>query len=412
VGNNNPTPTPTAAPTAKPVVLIWWDLFNTEKDVKPLIDAYTKDHPNVKIQYIAKEYNADFNKYVKELDEALVDEQQTPSIFPIYNTWAGKYESLVTKAPASEINEAYFNDYYPIVKKDFYNKGAIALPQSLDAIAIIYNLDKIQEKGYTEVATNWSEFKTMAQKLTTKTSESKISSAGFSAGFYDNVQFRFDVFNNLMMVSGITMTDVNNKEAIFYNPEQKDDTDTAYKFYKELASTTWSKDMKKDIAAFLDGKLAMYAAPSWRLIDILNYNKQYNLNLKIGVAPMPQLANRVNYWPAYWGYAVSKTGQNSNEAWKFVKYLNETSSLQLLNKTVKDNGRPIGIIYPRISMNTDLAQDKYLGPYVNSLAKADDWYMRDGLKMQSVFNNYLGQPIAQNDLSGLQSGANAVIKNQ
>jgi ABC-type glycerol-3-phosphate transport system substrate-binding protein len=414
-GTNNTTATNTPAPTSpsttENVVLTWWSLFDTQEDVQPLIDAYQTAHPNVKIQFVHKEYNADFSKYVTELDEKITDTtlNQSPDIFPIYNTWAGKYEPLVSKAPSDIINESYFTDYYSIVKKDLYIKGAVALPQYMDAIAIIYNSQLLQDGGYTNVSTQWSEFKAMAEKLTKTNSTNKVTQAGFSAGFYDNVQFRFDVMNLLFMVNGVTMTDVTNSKAIFYNAGQKTNSDTAVNYYNDLGKKTWSKDLKKDIAEFLEGRLAMYAAPSWRIIDIINYNSQYNLNLKVEVAQVPGLANRTSYWPTYWGYTVSKISPKATEAWKFIKYINEKENLILFNKTVKENGRPIGIIYPRSTMNTDLTTDKYLGPYVLSLEKADNWYMRDGLKMEKAFNEFLAKPENLTKIGGLESSATSVI---
>src|SRR6185369_2553296 len=139
------------------------------------------------------------------------DKDQTPDIFPIYNTWAGKYESLVSKAPSSIISETDLNEYYDVVKKDFYlNKGLVALPQSMDALAIIYNVDRLEEKGFPNVSSQWSEFKSMAQKLTKYNSGNQVVAGGFSAGFFDNVEFRFDMINNLMLLNGIKMTDVTN----------------------------------------------------------------------------------------------------------------------------------------------------------------------------------------------------------
>jgi len=408
-----PTSTPTPSPTtvAEQVVLHWWGVFETIEDVQPLIDKYKSENSNIKdIQYVQKPLNGDESAYRTMIDSFIADKEQTPDIFLIQNTWAGKYSSLITPAPNNIIDEAYFADFYNVVKKDFYRSGTIALPQYMDAIAIIYDENKLIAEGFSKPSAQWSDFKVMAQRLTKKGTGNTLSQAGFSAGYYENVQFRFDLINLLMLVNAVKMTDIQELSATFYTPENMEDTERAIEFYKSLGTTAWSKEMKKDIAEFLEGRLAMYAAPSWRLIDILNYKKQFNLNLTVAVAEVPQLSNYSAYWASYWGYTVSKNSPNSTESWKFIKFLNEKASLELLDKTVKENGRPIGIIFPRKSMNIQLANDKYLGPYIAALDKAETWYMYDGFKMKNAFNSVLSKLSGFDGLSSLQSTATAIMK--
>jgi ABC-type glycerol-3-phosphate transport system substrate-binding protein len=158
--------------------------------------------------------------------------------------------------------------------------------------------------------------------------------------------------------------------------------------YANGSNLTWDKNMDKDVAAFLEGKLAMYPAPSWRLMDIMQYNQKYNLGLEIGVAQMPQVANSYEvYWPTYWGLTVSKDCQHPDVAWKFIQFMTANSQLQLLNTTVKANGRPLGILYPKLDLaNSENIKDTYLAPYAISLGKAADWDMYDGWELKKAFD--------------------------
>jgi len=414
-GETTVTPTPTPSASTSQVVLHWWGVFDSTSDVQPLITKYLAQNPNVKdIQYVQKPINGDsgLENYVKTIDTAIADKDQTPDIFMIQNTWAGKYKSLVSLAPSSLIDATYLANYYSVVKSDFYTtNGTIALPQWMDALAIIYNQSELQAAGYSAPAIQWSDFALQAAKLTVK-NNGTITRGGFAAGFYTNVQFRFDLINLLMAVNGVSMTNPGNTQATFYSPANKDETDSAVKFFSDLGQSSWSKNMKLDVAAFLEGNLAMFAAPSWRLLDILNYQKQYSLNLSIGVAQVPQLSNYSAYWPTYWAYTVSKTSPNATEAWKFIKFLDQEENLTLYDQTVKQNGRPIGIIFPLKSMNTNLANDNYLGPYVKELDNAQSWYMFDGLKMKRTFETFLGTPENLNNIQGLQDQATSIMQGQ
>ena len=78
-----------------------------------------------------------------------------------------------------------------------------------------------------------------------------------------------------------------------------------------------------------------------------------------------------------------------------------------MSKTVTDNGRPIGIIYPRLSMANEISTDQYLGPYTLSAARAKTWNMKDGFAMKAVFLTSFSQKV---DLKNLESGATNVLQ--
>lgn len=81
--NNNTS----VVPSDQPITLIWWNLFETQENIQPLIDAYQTLHPNVTIEYAQK----DLVDYQSSLDEVLTDNipESTPDIFTIHNTWMG-----------------------------------------------------------------------------------------------------------------------------------------------------------------------------------------------------------------------------------------------------------------------------------------------------------------------------------
>lgn len=396
-GNATVTPTPTPAK----VTLIWWNMFEPQANVQPLIDAYEVLHPNVVIQYAQKGISTGIDGYKNELDVVIRDSDplNNPDIFTIGNTWAGKYDQFITHAPSGTFAQEDLDDYYPVMKSDFFANGVEAVPINADAIAVIYNKDKLIEAGYTTPNDAWPEFQNQAKAMTKRDASNKIISAGFSAGFPANTEFEFDLVNLLMLQNGVNMTDAAATKATFADDAEITKATNALTFYSKFVSSnaTWSADQKKDIAAFLEKKLAMFVAPSWRLIDILNYNKQYNLGLNIGVAPIPQLGDANIHWADYWGQTVSKESRNPAVAWDFIKFMTTKEQQLKLDATVKTNGRPFGIIYPRVSQASLITlkdQPDYnplLGPYIQSLANAKDWNMADGYAVKKVFETELAK---------------------
>lgn len=390
------------------VTLIWWNLFESEENVKPLIDGFKTKYPNVVIQYKQQGVSDGVPAYRNLLDTTLNDQDaiNDPDIFTLENTWVKKYSGNITTAPNDVISTEYMSDFYPVVREDFVDTSVNAVPMYVDTLAVIYNKDKLIEGGYSVPDNEWSEFKTQAINLTKKDSANKIISAGFAAANGDNVQFNFDIFSLLMLQNGVDLSNPDTFTSLESNSEFNDSVD----FYRELGTgLSWNQDQKLDVAAFLEGRLAMFVAPSWRLNDILIYNEEYNLNLDIGIAPIPQLAGTdATYWGTYWGQTVSKNSPNSKIAWEFIKYITEVDQLKTLDATVKENGRKVGIFYPRLSMAADISDDENLKVYVQSMPFAKSWDMYDGFLVESEFNKFFLE--GNTDVKSFQNKISQIIK--
>jgi ABC-type glycerol-3-phosphate transport system substrate-binding protein len=398
------------------IVLTWWNLFEPQQNVQFLIDKFEAENPNIKIQYELKAADGNIGAYRNELNSLLEnqDEQsilRLPDIFTIHNSWIGAYQSNLSVAPSDIITNEITADYYDIVKNDLIiNNQVIGLPMSLDTIAIIYNKKLLINSGYTIPSDDWSEFQLQATNMTKKSDSGQIVTAGFSAYSPNNTEFYFEVVNLLMMQNQAQLFNSDSK----INLTNNIDVESAFQFYRSFISgntQTWSTTMKLDIVAFLEGNLAMYAAPSWRLIDILNYNQRYNLGLDIGVEPIPQPGGDDNIqWPSYWPLVVSKSSINANASWKFIKFLSENENLIAFDNKVKENGRPIGIIFPKQTLASDKLQDRYLGAYTRSIPNTRNWNMYDGFLIKQSFDKYFREDQSRIDLSGLEQEINNIIK--
>lgn len=400
------TTTPTPTGTTGNITLTWWNLFEPEANVSPLIEAFNKVHPEIEIQYVQvgkdgiDNYRTDIESNLKDNDVVT-----SPDIFPIHNTWTKKFETLSIVAPSTIVTADDIDEFYSTVRSDFVDNGKLyALPLYLDSIAVIYNKKLLSEQGYSAPAQSWGDFELQAKNLTKSSSDGKLAQAGFSAYLSSNSEFYFEVMSNMFLQNGVEMVK-NGKSTIQDQPEANSTIASYYKFangeYK-----SWDASMPKDIAAFLDGRLAMYPAPSWRLNDVLKYNQQYNLGLEIGVSPLPQYYNSVESYPAsYWGLAVSKDSQHANAAWTFIKFITEETQLKQLNQTVLTNGRMKGIIYPRKSMASENLQDPLLAPYATSLGKYNTWSMYDGWAMKKQWDELFKKSV---DAAAIQNAINSV----
>ncbi len=387
--DQTPVDSTSVVPSDREITLIWWNLFEPQENVQPIIDAYQAKYPNVKIEYSEK----NISDYRSTLDSVLTDglPESTPDIFTINNYWVKRYSNYIISAPTDIIDATIVQkDFYPVVYNDVVINGRVkGLPLGIDAIAIIYNKDLLQDKGYTVPSDNWNELFEQAKALTTKDANGVVINSGISIGAYDNAEFWFDVFNLLLMQSDIKMVDSTGNEAIFASDPAFSEAVSYFRKYQDEG--VWDKNRKKDIALFLEGKLAFYIAPSWRLLDIIKYNKEYNLGLNIGVAPVPQLSSLENEdvgWATYWVQAVSMDSRNYKVAWDFLKFATEETQLQLGFNKQKET-RAFGELYPRVDMKEQLENEEYLDVFINEVSHAKNWQMVDSLQVKTVFEDLL-----------------------
>ena len=413
-----PKTTDTDQITDQPVTLIWWNLFEPVENVRPIIEAYQLENPNVSIEYAER----GLDDYRALLESNLTDglPRTGPDIFTIHNTWIGTFEDFISPAPSNIIPAADFQtNFYKFVGEDFVgtNGLVIGVPMGVDTLAVIYNKDLLESAGYTVPSADWDDFKVQARDLTTKDTSGDIEIAGFSAATSDNTEFAFDLVNLLMLQSGGDILSSDGSSAVFGSDS---DVQGALVFYTDFANgsnNTWDDLQEFDTAAFLEGKLAMYAAPSWRLLDIIQFNDQYTLGIDFGTAQMPQLENLEDeriYWPTYWGQTVSRDSASPDVAWDFLNFITQPDRLRTFHSKAKEN-RAFGELYPRSDMSSELANEQYLAPYIESFPFAKSWKMVDGDGVKLIFDAMLdsstNSSISENLLEA-QDGVNQVIDNK
>lgn len=408
-------------PVAQNVTLQWWGVFMDKDTVQPLIDEYQSQNQGVTIEY-ADKWSSDLpfdearTRYKEEVDRVLKanDAVQIPDIFMVHNTWAGDYERFV-KTSTTYTAQDLTQSFYPVVSQDFANGGNVyGVPMWMDTFAIVYNKDILASNAVLTVPTDWPAFKSLAQNLT-KRESGQVKTAGFAAGLAKNTSFGFDLANILLAQNGVNMTNAKGELSFATDP----DSVAALQFYKDFlnrSAPTWSDTFENDSSAFLNGEVAMIIAPSYRLRDLMYYNEQYGLNLKIGIAQIPQLIGQeqalINT-PDYWGNMAALNRPNSTAAWNFLKWITQPDQLKKLSDNIKTKDGSFGILYPRSDMADELRTDDYLKIYNESLPFLKSWYMVKGVDVEEAFNTVLdGTSISQSQVSSLEADIQTIISNK
>jgi len=382
--------------TAENVTLQWWGVFLDSEVVQPLIDEYQEQNPNVTIQYANKwpggERNASTVSYQEELNRVLLnnDPVELPDIFMVENTWIGDYEPFARSSSSFDINE-YSTIFHSAVVSDFASTGSIyGTPMWMDNLSIVYNRDLLSSINLESPPDSWIRFKNASEALTVLNSNN-IEQAGFAAGTSENVSFAFELTNLLIAQNGVEFTSSDGLP-IFASDASTDEAFAFYNSFSEGSDKTWDETLKNDAAAFLEGDLAMTAATSWRLRDILRFNEDLGAGIDIGVATIPQVEGQplenMN-WATYWGNMVSLNRPYGIESWEFLKWLSEPAQQETLSSNIEQAYGYFGTIYPRRDMQSNLSEDQYLSVYSETLENSQTWSMVNGRYVKNLFLEYI-----------------------
>ncbi|KKR78201.1 MAG: Extracellular solute-binding protein family 1 [Candidatus Curtissbacteria bacterium GW2011_GWA1_40_9] len=335
----------------KEVVLTFWGLWESANVNNLIINDYKKDHPNVTITYHMKNPQ----KYRESLQSQIAS-GKGPDIFVFHNTWTAMLASELSELPTSIVSQKDIKEnYFPVIFEDLRNTGKkfIGLPTGIDGLGLYWNEDIFRAAGIASPPTTWQELSQTAAKLTVKGPDGNIRTAGIAIGTASNVDHYSDILGIMILQ--------NNGDIKNPTDQRSSDTLEYYTRFAKGDNRVWDESQPSSTIAFIGGNLAMYFGPSWRAAEI----KEANPTLNFKIAPIPQLDENKTTWASYWALGVSSKSANQEEAWKFIKYLQEDQTLiKFYDEARKSPGRIFGEIYPKLSLAKTLSSDAFVGSYV------------------------------------------------
>lgn len=365
--------------------ITWWGLWEDSSSVQPLIDAYEKANPGVKITYVRQSQQ----DYRERLTSALA-KGSGPDIFSFHNSWVPMFRNDLDSLPSSVMNPAdYAKTFYPVATSDLTSgTGIVGIPLEYDGLALFINQDIFDKAGKTPPKT-WDDLRTTARELTVKDDQGVITQSGVALGRTENVDHWPEILALMMIQNGVDLTNPTGQPA--------EDALTFFTVFSQVDGV-WDATLPSSTQFFESGKLAMYFGPSWRAFEI----KQANPNLKFKTVPLPQLPKDNPNQPdisyaSYWAEGVWSRSPNKSAAWKFLAYLSQKENLTKLyqNQTLqRDFGEP----YPRVDMASLLTSHPILWSIVQQAPGARSWYLDsrtfDGpTGINSQMANYFGDAI-------------------
>ena len=294
--------------------------------IKPILKEFEQKNSDIKVDFIHIPKN-----YFQKL-HLLVASRLTPDVIFINNINGPVYaENDVLLDLSSYLQKDDLiaeKDFFPESLKAFkYKNNLYAMPRDISNLVIYYNKDIFDKYdiAYPDKSWNFKQFLATAQKLTKDfNSDGKIDQ--FGIGFEEMPLFWLPF---LWSNSGGIINSEPTK-AIINNPQSID----SIQYYADLrnkyhvaptASEAGSATMSQ---LFMQGKIAMQINGRW---SVPRYRKDLEFNWDIAKFPKGSSGSVVDADAS--GWAISKSSEHPEEAWRLVRFLASKQACQEFTKS-------------------------------------------------------------------------------
>ncbi len=375
------------------VTLEFWGLFDDLAVWQPIFDAYNKNNKNVSFNYV--QMNPD--TYEQDLVEALAS-GKTLDIIMFRSSWLAKHGNKISPLSETLMTLRNFQETFPdVATVDFVRQPTdkiYALPVWTDVLAMFYNKDLFNTAGIAMPPKTWDDFIKAVQKLSAKDKSGNLTKSGAAIGTANNVNNASDILSLLMLQAGAKMIGDDGTEATFdrsiivgnstYKPGE-----SALRFYTDFANPkfdayTWNDKLPNSFDTFTSGQTAIIFDYAINIPRI----KQKAPNLRLGIAPIPQLvdATKAVHYADFWGYSVPLASQNKDAAWNFLVFL-----------TTKDINKYFSNIVSRPGSRRDVIgegqADPNIGVFSEGILAAINWYRVDPPAIDNIFKDMINSVV-------------------
>ncbi|MGI5242784.1 ABC transporter substrate-binding protein [Dactylosporangium sp. CA-139066] len=335
------TPAPKNKPIADPGADVsgtveFWHFF-TDREAEA-IDAVVKDfqasHP--KINVVVKS-GQDDSKMTQAIGGG-----QGPDVGLSYSTdIVGQFCSSgawLDLAPYIARDKVSMDAFPPTVKQYTEFKGKrCAMPVLADAYGLYYNKQMFADAGISGPPKTLEEFAEDAKKLTKRSADGTITTAGFlpEFGFYENTPSHLGPMVGAQWLKPDGSSAIGGDAAWPQLLQWQKSLVDWFGYDKLEAFRAGLGDEYSDANAFQKGQVAMAIDGEYRIA----FAKDQSPDLQFGVAPMPTSTSD-RYGAGYVTgnvIGISKTAKNPEAAWELIKYLTtDTKAIVKLANSLKN----------------------------------------------------------------------------
>lgn len=340
------------------------------------VAAYNKIEPNVSIQV----RNVPFGNLLTTITTQ-AGSSSGPTIMGIYDLWMPQ---LVQNGVLASTPDDYTKDIQDAYPKSITSGVTVdgkiyGYPNEIDLYALNYNKALFQEAGISAPPATWNDLVADAKKLTKYDGSGKITQQGFGI---------ITSWNSGVVHPWLSLVNSNGGE-LLTSDHKPQLTSTAAQQTADLYHQLIAVDRTTDPAMgeanasttgpfldnFANGKTAMIIMANWwesTLKDSMKDNFKNVATAPIPMGPSGSGSHSVSY---SWSDVVSAHASQDQQAaaWKFLKWLNGSSSGKNGSSAMGDILMGMGILPSRtsdLSAHQSELSDPFIKTYVDQMANA------------------------------------------
>lgn len=257
------------------------------------------------------------------------------------------YKNLdkITLMPYQSVPENFFKGTFLEEGELFLSSnGIIALPFVIDPIVMYWNRDIFTNLSLVTPPSRWTEFYTLAPKVTVYDSRNNISQSLVAFGEYSNVTNAKDILSMLIQQSGSKIVEVRGDIlTATIAPSSAGRTESsipaagAVRFFAEFSkqdkdSYTWNRSLPSSRRMFEAGDLALYFGYASEYVPIMQSNP--HLNFAVAVVPQAEQITTKSTFGKMHGVSLVKASKNQAGAMYTALLLTRSDVIQTVSQTL------------------------------------------------------------------------------
>lgn len=292
--------------TDEKVTITVWDYYGEATPIKPLIEGFQEEYPNITVQYESLDWDTTNEKL-----NVVLTGGTPPDVVTIDMTWLPKFASLdafvdLKSLSSDKINGVAWDQAYTpgALESITYNDRIVTALYDFDVYALYYRADLLEQKGL-QVPTNWDELSTVMQQL--------------AEGDKYLYQWLPETFHGSQWIyeNGGSLLSSDNKSVTFNSPEAVEAIQVYTDLLTNKSAIYWGADQGERIQGIKDGRISMFS------------DGPYNMGIMKSAAPEMAGQWRValhpyNKQPGSYlggtGLVIPAQSKNQDAAWKFIEY--------------------------------------------------------------------------------------------
>lgn len=274
--------------------------------------------------------------------------------------------------PYSTYSARTFKDSF-IPEGELYlgSSGVIGFPFSVDPMVMYWNRDIFSNAGIAAPPTTWSQFFTLAPKLTVKDDKGNITQSAVALGEARNILHFKDMIALLSLQAGTPITTHDSQGVLSSVFDMRGTSiapaEEALSYFTEFSnpaktSYSWNRSLPTDRTDFIAGKLAVYFGYASELAGI----RQANPNLNFDVTGMPQTEGNKMTFGAMNAITILNASANKSAAYTAASILTSAAGQK---EWVTETGYPP----VRRDLLTSLPGDAYQAVFWRGALIANGW---------------------------------------